>query len=90
MVQQYIAEHVGICEGFIQGTKLIFMAELESNGYYKEMSADNIYRWVSERLIPNRLAKRVVNTSNAAYHNVQTDNFYAKKVHGILSLVANA
>ena len=54
------------------------------------MSADNFYRWVREMLIANPPAKSEVNTINAAYHNIQTDNFYARKVHGILSLVANA
>ena len=66
------------------------MAESESSDYYKEMSADTFYRWVRERYIPNRPAKSVVNTSNAAYHIIQTDNFYARKNHGILSLVTNA
>ena len=55
------------------GAKQIFKAESESGDYHKEMKANNFYRWVREKLIPNLPAKSVVIIDNAAYYNIQID-----------------
>ena len=71
--QRYNVVNTGTCAGFILGAKLIFKAESESGDYHKEMNADNFYRRVREKLIPNLPAKSVVIIDNAAYHNIQID-----------------
>ena len=71
--QRYIIVHAGTKAGFIQGAKLTFKAESETGDYYKEMNADNFFKWVRERLVPNLPAKSVVIIDNAPYHNIQID-----------------
>ena len=71
--QRYIIVHAGTKAGFIQGAKLTFKAESETGDYHKEMNADNFFKWVRERLIPNLPAKSVVIIDNAPYHNIQID-----------------
>ena len=71
--QRYIVVNTSTYAGFFLGANLIFKAESESGDYHKEMNADNFYRWVREKLIPNLPAKYVVIINNAAYHTIQID-----------------